>query len=365
MPRPKGKPIVLVVDDADELLALMSKVLADDYEVRTASDGAKALLAAAGNPQPDLMLLDVDLPGMSGFEICKALKANPATAAIPVIFLTGKGEARDEMQGFTLGAVDYVAKPIKAAVLKARVRTHVALANQRAALEEMVRERTAQLEEAHLELIRCLGRAMECHESAAVGKRFQRLSQYALLIAQAAGVKPAACAMMAKAAPMHDIGKLAVPAEILRRTGKLSAPDWERVRHHPEYGALIIGEHHDPLLQLARIVALTHHENWDGSGYPKGLKANAIPWPGRVMAVVDSFEAMTTTQYYREPLSIEQAVSEILRNSGTRYDPAIVTAFRKALPAMRKVRAAFPDALGEIVNLDFRSAAPPAKATKK
>jgi putative two-component system response regulator len=240
------------------------------------------------------------------------------------------------------------------------VRTHVALANRRAELEALVRERTAKLENSYLELIRCLGRALECHESAAAGKRFQRMAQYAKLLAQAAGANPEACELMAKATPMHDIGKLAVPAEILRRAGPLSAPDWERVKRHPEYGAAIIGQHDEAPLNLARTIALTHHERWDGSGYPKGLKGDAIPWPGRLVAVVDAFEAMTTTQFYREPLSIEQAAQEILRHSGTHYDPAIAEAFKKALPSMRKVRAAFGDELGDIINLDFSKA--PGKA---
>ena len=360
------KPLILAVDDASDLLALMAKALGADYEVRTADSGAAALLAAAAEPHPDLILLDVEMPKMSGFEVCKALKSDPVTAGIPVIFLTGKGERKDEMQGFTLGAVDYVTKPINVAVLKARVGTHVALANRRAALEHLVRERTAKLENAHLELIRCLGRAMECHESAAVGKRFQRIALYAKLVAKAAGAKPAICELIEKAAPLHDLGKLAVPAEILRRSGQLSAPDWERVRRHPEYGAVIIGQHSDPLLQLAGTIALTHHEHWDGSGYPKGLKGEAIPWPGRLIAVVDAFEAMTTTQFHREPLSNEQASQEILRGAGTRYDPAIVEAFRKAFPEMRKVRAAVPDQLGDIINLDFsapaRPKAPPPQA---
>ena len=353
------KPLILAVDDAPDLLALMVKALSEDYEVRTAASGAQALLAAAAEPQPTLILLDVEMEGITGFDVCRALKTNPATAAVPVIFITGKGEKKDEMLGLTLGAVDYVAKPINAAILRLRVATHVALANRRAALEGMVRERTAKLEVAHLEMIRCLGRALECHESAAAGKRFQRMGLYAKLVAQAAGAKPAACEMLEKAAPMNDIGKLAVPAEILRRNGKLSAPDWERVKRHPEYGAAIIGEHEDPLLRLARVIALTHHERWDGSGYPKGLKGEAIPWPGRLAAVVDAFEAMTTTQFHREPMTIEQASQEILGNAATRYDPAIVEAFRKALPAMRKVRAAIADELGDIVNLDFSRA--PAK----
>ena len=347
------KPRILAVDDARELLALMAKALAADYEVTTVENGAAALLAAAAAPQPELVLLDVEMPGMSGFEVCKALKENPATAAIPVIFLTGKGGAKDEMQGFTLGAVDYVTKPINSAVLKLRVRAHVALANRRAELERLVRERTAGLEKAHLELIGCLGRAMECHESAAAGKRFQRMGEYAKLMAQAAGAKPAACDLLGKAVPLHDIGKLAVPAEILRRRGPLSAPDWERVRRHPEYGAAIIGRHDDALLQVARSIALTHHENWDGSGYPEGLKGEAIPWPGRLVAVIDAFEAMTTTQFYRDPMPVEAAAQEILRLAGTRYDPGVVEAFKKALPAMREVHAAVSDELGSIIDLDF------------
>jgi putative two-component system response regulator len=351
------RPLILAVDDAHELLVLMAKALAADYDVRTAESGAAALLAAAELPRPDLMLLDVEMPGMSGFAVCKALKENPSTADIPVIFLTGKGESKYEMEGFALGAVDYVTKPINAAVLKLRVRAHVALANRRAELERLVRERTAKLESAHLEVIRCLGRALESHESAAAGKRYQRMALYARLLAQAAGVKPAACEMIEKAAPMHDIGKIAVPAEILRRSGALSAPDWERVKRHPEYGAAIIGEHDDPLLNLARVIALTHHEYWDGGGYPKGLKGEAIPWPGRLIAIVDAFEAMTTTQFYRDPMSIEQAAQEILRCAGTRYDPKLTEAFKKALPAMRKVRGTIPDALGDIINLDFRAAA--------
>ncbi len=357
------KPQILVVDDAPDLLALIARVLSDNYEVRTAASGAQSLLAAAADPPPVLILLDVEMEGLTGFDVCKALKSNPATATIPVIFITGKGEKKNEMLGFMLGAVDYVAKPVNAEILKLRVATHVALASRRAALEGMVRERTAKLEAAHLEVIHCLGRAMESHESAAAGKRFQRIALYAKLLAQAAGARPAACAMIEKAAPMHDIGKIAVPAEILRRSGPLSAPDWERVKRHPEYGAAIIGRHDDPLLNLARTIALTHHEHWDGTGYPKGLKGEAIPWAGRLIAIVDAFEAMTTTQFYREPLTLEQAAQEILRNTGTRYDPTLTEAFKKALPAMRKVRHAISDELGDIINLDFR-AAPPAAAAK-
>jgi len=353
------RAVILTVDDDPDLLALIAKVLSADYEVLTANDPGTALELAGGEPRPELILLDIDMPGATGFELITLLKEDGKTAHIPVVFLTGRTEAQDQTEGFQLGASDYITKPINAAVLKVRVRTQLALANQKAELERQVAERTAQLEATRSQLIRRLARAMELHESAAVGNRVLRLSQYAKLISQAAGAKPQICEAMMTASPLHDIGKLGVPAEILRKPEKLSAPDWERVRRHPQIGADIIGEHDDPLLKLARQVALTHHENWDGTGYPQGLKGEAIPWPGRVMAVVDAFESMTTTQFHRAPRSIEEAAAEIERGAGRRYDPAVVAAFKKALPVMKKVRESYSDALGDLINLDF---AKPAKA---
>lgn len=345
---------ILVVDDAAELLVLIAKVLQQDgYEVITAIDAGDALTKAAEAPQPDLILLDVEMPGATGFDVCRVLKGDPATAEIPVIFLTGRTEPSEQIDGLDLGAVDYLAKPINSKLLRARVRIHLALANRRIELERLVEERTRQLESTRLQVIRRLGRAMEYHESAAVGNRVARVSQYARLIAEAAGAKPQLCELMMNAAPLYDIGKLGVPAELLRKPGKLSAPDWERVKKHPELGAEIIGEHEDPMLNLARMLALTHHEAWDGSGYPGGLQGNAIPWPGRVMAIVDTFEAMTTTQFHRDPLSIEAAAAQIEAGAGTRFDPALMDAFRSALPAMRTVREQYSDALGDLINLDF------------
>jgi cyclic di-GMP phosphodiesterase len=348
------RPVILAADDAEDLLALIGRALAADYQVKLATDGGDALTQAASKPQPDLILLDVEMPGASGFEICQLLKEDPATARIPVIFLTGRVEPAEQLEGFDAGAVDYLTKPINAKLLLARVRIHLALANRQAALEREVRERTAQLEDARSQLIRRLARAMEFHESAAAGNRVARISQYAKLISQAAGMKPEICDMMLKASPLYDIGKIAVPSEILRKPGKLSAPDLERVRRHPEIGAEIIGEHQDPVLALARRLALTHHERWDGTGYPKKVKGNDIPWPGRVMALVDAFEAMTTTQFYRQkPLSIDEAAKEVSAGLGTQFDPGLGPAFDKALPVMRKVREKFSDALGDLINLDF------------
>jgi putative two-component system response regulator len=351
--------VILAVDDSSDLLALVERALAGDYEVITAADATTAITKAFGKPRPDLILLDVEMPEIDGFEVCRALKDEAATSAIPVIFFTGKTEAQAQVDGLELGAADYITKHgSNAAVLKARVRLHLALANRRAELERMVKQRTEQLESTRSELIRRLARAMEFHESQAVGNRVMRLGHYARLIALAAGARPEMAERMQKAAPLHDIGKLGVPSEILRKSGKLSAPDWERVKRHPRLGAEIIGEHDDPLLKLARQLALTHHEHYDGTGYPKGLKGDAIPWGGRVMAIVDAFEAMTSTQFHREPLPIERAIGEIERGAGTKYDPKLVAAFKKALPVMRKVRETYSDQLGDLINLDFSPKTP-------
>src|SRR5438477_4075291 len=331
----------------------MAKALGADYEVDTAADAGSAIEKAFADPHPDLILLDIEMPEVSGFEVCRALKGEALTAHIPVIFLTGMTDAQAQVEGLQMGAVDYVMKPINAAVLRTRVRMHLALKNQRQELERMVAERTVQLEHTRAELIKRLSRAMEFHESQAVGNRVMRLGHYAKLLAQAAGVKPEIAEMMMKAAPLHDVGKLGVPAEILQKKEKLSVPDWERVKRHPALGAEIIGEHDDPLLKLARQLALTHHEHWDGSGYPQGLKGEAIPWAGRVVALVDVFESMTTTQFWREALPMEQAAAEIVKSAGTKFDPAVVEAFKKALPVMKKVREAYADALGDLINLDF------------
>ena len=192
----KKRPRILAVDDATDLLALMAKALGPDYDVDTAADAGSAIEKAFADPHPDLILLDIEMPEVSGFEVCRALKGEALTADIPVIFLTGKTDAQAQVEGLQLGAVDYVMKPINAAVLRTRVRMHLALADRRHELERLVQERTAQLERTRAELIRRLGRAMQMHESSALGNRVMRLAQYAKLIAQSAGAKPQVCEMM-------------------------------------------------------------------------------------------------------------------------------------------------------------------------
>jgi len=345
-------PVVLVVDDSEDIRKLATAILGKDFRVRTAPDGRAGIQASLQAPRPDIVVLDLEMPGANGFEVCKALKSNPATASIPVIFLTARGEEKFETHGFAVGAVDYITKPINTILLKARVRTHLGLANKQHELEALVRDRTAALENAKLQVIRRLARATEYHENASSGNRILRVVQYARLLAEASGARPEMVNLVMKAAPLYDIGKIAIPSEIIRKKDKLGAPDWEQIRRHPEQGAAIIGEQADPIMQIAHTMALTHHERWNGRGYPKGLKGDQIPWPGRLMAIVDTFEAMTTIQFYRRALDIEQATAEIVKGAGTLFDPKLVEAFKKAQPAMRKIREAISDAIGVRIDMD-------------
>lgn len=345
-------PVVLIIDDSEDIRKLASAILSKDFQVRTAEDGQAGIAESRKSPRPDIIVCDLEMPGANGFEVCKAIKSNSATASIPVIFLTAREEEKFEAHGFAVGAVDYITKPINTVLLKARVRTHLGLANKQHELEALVRERSAALENAKLQVIRRLARATEYHENASSGNRVLRVVQYARLIAEASGARPEMVSLVMKAAPLYDIGKIAIPSEIIRKKGPLSAPDWEQVRRHPEQGAAIIGEQADPIMQIAHTMALTHHERWNGRGYPKGLEGDKIPWPGRLMGIVDAYEAMTTSQFHRRALGFEQAKAEIEKGAGTLFDPKLVEAFKKAEPAMRKVREAITDQLGVKVDMD-------------
>ncbi len=346
------RPLILVVDDSEDIRALLGALLKKNYDVRFAANGQQALHLAAQTPQPHLILLDVEMPDGHGYAVCKRLKDNPVTRSIPVIFISGRAEQQDGARGFDLGGVDYVEKPIKPPIVLARVRTHLAAYENLRQLEARVSDRTMELHGIRQELIRRLARAMEVRDGN-LTHRVIRVAQYVKLIAVAAGARPEVCELLMHAAPLYDIGKLGVPEVVLHKTAKLNEKEWAEVRKHPEIGARIIGEHKDPLLKLARTMALTHHERWDGTGYPSRLAGEAIPLPGRLMAIADAFEAMTTTQRYRSPMTIEQAAADIASEAGTHFDPKLVEAFEKALPKMTMVLKAVRDELEGIHDLDF------------
>jgi len=250
------------------------------------------------------------------------------------------------------GAVDYITKPLSAPITLLRVRTQLALVNQRRALEDQIHERTEELHETRLQLIRGLARAMEYREGG-ITQRVLRVSEYVQLLSEALGLKGKVCELLSRAAPLYGVGKMGVPEHILTKAEALNDREWTEMRKHPEIGAQIIGEHKDPLLGQARIMALTHHERWDGTGYGAKLKGEAIPVPGRIMAVADAFEAMTSTQRHRSPISAMGAAKKIAADSGKQFDPKIVSAFMKVVKQFDEVRARHKDELEGIHDLDF------------
>ncbi|MCL1065965.1 two-component system response regulator [Shewanella olleyana] len=331
------KATVLIVDDTPENIDILVGILGGDYKVKVAIDGPKAL-ALAQKSSPDLILLDVMMPGMSGHEVCQKLKSEPLTCHIPVIFVTALSDTEDETQGFALGAVDYITKPVSPAVVKARVKTHLSLYDQKRLLESEVELRTKELKETRFEIIRRLGRAAEYKDNE-TGLHVIRMSHYARLLASAAGHSSRFCELLYNAAPMHDIGKIGTPDAILKKPGKLDADEWKEMQAHAAIGAAIIGEHDDPLLQMAKRIALSHHEKWDGSGYPDGLSGDKIPIEGRIIAIADVFDALTSARPYKKAWTVEDAIGLIEKESGKHFDPELVEKFKSVLDDVKLIKA--------------------------
>ena len=347
------KQCILVVDDSPENIDVLSEVLRDDYQIRVATSGEKALKIAYSDEPPDLILLDIMMPGLSGLEICRRLKANPDRRRIPVIFVTAMTSIEDEKLGLEIGAVDYITKPISPPIVQARVRTHLALYDQSRELERMVRQRTQELLTTRQQIIRRLGRAAEFKDNE-TGNHVLRMSHYARLIALAHGLGEEAANTIFHTAPMHDIGKIGIPDAILLKPGKLDAQEWEVMYQHPVMGAEIIGKHDNELLETARIIALTHHEKWNGSGYPQQLKGEDIPLEGRIVAIADVFDALVSVRPYKKAVPLEEALHYFDAQAGQHFDPALVRAFHQALPEILRIKEIYADEHGALTDLEFQ-----------
>ena len=349
------RPVILVADDSEDIRNLFGIMLKKNYDLKFAVNSDETLAGADTDPLPDLILLDIEMPELNGYEVCAQLKANPSLSHIPVIFVTARSDPKDQARGLMAGAVDYITKPISAPITLLRVRNHLALVDQRRALEDQIAARTEELHDTRLELIQRLARAMEFREGG-LTNRVLRVGEYVGLLAHTLGLKSKVVEILSQAAPLYDIGKMGVSEDILKKSNALNDKEWAEMRRHPEIGAGIIGEHKDPLLEQARIMALSHHERWDGTGYPKQLKGNAIPVPGRIMAVADAFEAMTSTQRHRSPITSVDAAKKIGAESGKQFDPAVVAAFMKVVKYFDEVRSRHKDELAGIHDLDFAPA---------
>lgn len=338
----QNRQLILVVDDTPENIEVLVNILRDNYEIKAAVNGTRALKIAQTTPRPDMILLDIMMPGMDGYEVCRQLKADPLTSEIPVIFVTAKDETADEEKGFNVGAVDYITKPISPSIVQARVKTHLALYDNNRNLVSEVHDKTRELHETRLKIIQRLGRASEYRDNE-TGMHVIRMSHYSRMIARDYGGNESWVDMVFNAAPMHDVGKIGVPDSILLKPGKLDAHEWELMKKHAEFGAEIIGREKEPLLQMSRIIALTHHEKWDGSGYPNGLKGRDIPLEGRVVAIADVFDALTSERPYKKAWTVEDAVECIKDGRGKHFDPELVEVFLNTLPEVLEIKQAYKD----------------------
>lgn len=323
------RPKLLLVDDEPVNLQVLKQILQQDYRLLFARDGEKTLILAT-NEQPDLILLDIMMPGITGLETCKRLKNNSTTRHIPIIFVTALAETRDEAEGFSAGCVDYITKPVSPPIVLARVKAQLSLVS------------IESLRETRLQVIHRLGRAAEYKDNE-TGLHVIRMSHYAKEIALAAGMGTNDADELLNAAPMHDIGKIGIPDFILQKPGKLTPDEWEIMKTHTSIGATIIGEDNSNLLKIAHAIALNHHEKWDGSGYPNGLSGEAIPIEARIVAIADVFDALTSVRPYKTAWSIEAATRYIQEESGRHFDPDLVIAFITALPEIVTIRAQLLD----------------------
>jgi len=320
---------LLIVDDEPANLRVLKQILQHDYRLVFAKNGAEALRLVE-EQRPDLILLDIMMPEMTGLEVCQRLKAQSEFSGIPVIFVTALDDDADEAQGFDIGAVDYITKPVSPAVVKARVRTHLSLVQ------------AEELRATRLQVIQRLGRAAEYKDNE-TGMHVVRMSHFSKVLALAYGFNEQQADMLLHAAPMHDIGKIGIPDSIMLKPGKLTDEEFTIMKTHPQIGADILGEEDSDLISLAKKVALTHHEKWDGSGYPNGLKGEDIPVEGRIVALADVFDALTSRRPYKEPWSVEDTLAHIKSQSGKHFEPRLVELLETHLDQVLEIKARFRD----------------------
>jgi putative two-component system response regulator len=346
---------VLVVDDTPENIHVLVGILGDEFDMSVAASGEKALKIISLVPDVDIILLDIMMPEMDGYEVCTILKSNLKTAGIPVIFVTALAAEENEAKGLALGAVDYITKPFNPALVKARVKNHLELKSYRDRLEELIRDKTNELEITRDAMIESMGLLAE-NRHLETGSHIRRTMKYVRLLADKLKVHPKFKDTISeefiehieKTAPLHDIGKVGVPDSILLKPGKLTKEESREMQKHAKIGYNALS-YSDPrlesntFLKLAREIAYTHHEKWDGTGYPQGLKGIEIPISGRLMAVADAYDAITSARVYKSVQSHDRAVDEIRKCSGTAFDPDIVKIFLQCEKDFCRVAQEFKD----------------------
>jgi putative two-component system response regulator len=345
------KATILVVDDTPDNLILMNSLLKDDYKVKIANGGEKALKIAASDSPPDLILLDIMMPRMDGYEVCRRLKHDPGTVNIPVIFLTAKAGMEDEKKGLELGAVDYITKPISPPIVMVRVKNHLALKvaadflrDQNGFLEMEVARRTRDVQDSYQETIFTMTRAAE-HKDEDTGSHVKRISYYSRELAGMLGMDKDFINKIFFASPMHDIGKIGIPDHVLLKPGGFTPDEWEIMKGHTSMGAKILGDGKSPYLQMGAEIALNHHERWDGGGYPNGKQGEAIPLSARIMNICDIYDALRSKRPYKPAFDHPKTVGIMThgdnRTQPVHFDPVIYDAFKRNTPSFRDIFEAY------------------------
>lgn len=335
---------ILVVDDSPENINILTGILKPYYKVKIATSGETAIAITRSDYPPDLILLDIAMPGKNGYEVCAEIKTHLPTRRIPIIFCTALSDMEDEAKGFDAGCIDYITKPVSPPIVLARVRTHLQLYSLNNSLEQKIKERTEEVCRTRLSIIRCLGRAAE-HNDNETGFHVLRMAHFCKLLALKAGFSEDDAELLFQAAPMHDVGKIAIPDSILKKQGPLSDDEWKTMKRHVELGVEILEDEDDDseLMQMARCVAGGHHEKWDGSGYPLGLAGEDIPITARIATIADVFDALTTERPYKEAWSTDRALRYLRENTGTHFDPTLISHFEQILPEVLAIKSRYAD----------------------
>lgn len=344
---PDRKAKILIVDDTDSVRRLLETLLqADGFSTLSAENGERALQLAESE-LPDLILLDLMMPGMDGFAVAKKLKSTPDTMAIPIIIVSALEDRESRMRGLEAGAEEYLTKPIDRMDLRIRVRNLLRLKefsdflrNHNRLLESQVQERTKELHNSFVETIYTLVRASEYRDDE-TGAHVKRISYYTRVLAEEMGMDADFCKTIFYASPMHDIGKIGIPDHILLKPGGFTADEWEIMKRHTVIGSDILSGNSSPYLQMGQQIALNHHERWNGSGYPNGISGEEIPLPARIMQLADVYDALRSKRPYKEPFPHERALEIITRGDGrtdpAHFDPQVLAAFVRQADAFAGV----------------------------
>lgn len=340
-----SKCTVLIVDDTKTNIDVLINGLSnEEYDIAVSLDGPSAI-ETANYLHPDLILLDIMMPGMDGYEVCQILKSNPTTSKIPVIFLTALDQVKNKTKGFKIGCVDYISKPFDVTEVRLRIKTHLELSLVRIILEQQneildkkIKARTkdladanAKLKESQIEVIMRLGLATEMRDDC-TGEHVKRIRSMVELLAKKKGIPEEECKLWGLASTMHDIGKVGIPDAILLKPGKLTNEEFTIIKTHSSIGSKVLAGSNFKLLQMAQEIALNHHEKWNGEGYPNGISGDDIPLPARITALADVFDALSSSRPYKGPWPIERVIALLKEESGKHFDPELTRIFIESIP---------------------------------